>query len=117
MNYCEYDIGKCLLSPPVAFTVVLLATFLLSRLFSRLSFRKKTQNKDEGEPYACGEENYNHAAQPDYSTFFSFAFFFTIAHVTTLIMTTVPMVTIQTFVLALLYITGAVVGLYILMRK
>jgi hypothetical protein len=32
-------------------------------------------------------------------------------------MTTVPVETIQTFILAFLYITGAIIGLYILLRS
>lgn len=106
-----------LLSPPVAFIIVLLACFFFSFLFSKLSIRPQKHSKDETKPYACGEDNYDHLAQPDYSTFFSFAFFFTIAHVATLIMTTVPVETLRTFILAALYILGAVTGLYILMRS
>ncbi|MFA4888607.1 MAG: NADH-quinone oxidoreductase subunit A [Candidatus Omnitrophota bacterium] len=109
--------GQWLLVPPIAFIIVLLASFLLEYLFSRLSFRPKAHSDGEGKPYACGEENYDHMAQPDYSTFFPFAFFFTIAHVSTLIMTTVPVETIQTFVLAFMYLAGAVIGLYILLRS
>jgi len=56
-------------------------------------------------------------AQPDYSTFFPFAFFFTLAHVATLIMTTVPVESLMTFILASIYIIGAVWGLYILFRR
>ncbi len=106
-----------MLSPPVAFTVVLAAGFLLLSLFSRLSYRPKKHATDEGEPYACGEDNFDNTAQPDYSTFFPFAFFFTIAHVATLIMTTVPGETMLTFGLVFLYISGAVIGLYILLRN
>jgi NADH:ubiquinone oxidoreductase subunit 3 (subunit A) len=106
-----------LLSPPVAFIIVLAVSFLLSRLFSRLSFRPKSHSKGEGESYACGEENYDNTVQPDYNSFFAFAFFFTIAHVATLIMATVHVQNMQAFVLAFLYIIGTVVGLYVLLRK
>jgi len=108
---------KWFLSPPVAFGIVFLACVAVSRLFSRLSFRPKSQANGKGEPYACGEETYDHMAQPDYSDFFPFAFFFTIAHVATLIMTTVPTETLETFVFALIYIAAAALGLYILLRK
>ncbi len=108
---------KCFLSPPAAFIIVLLACFLLSYLFSKVSFKANRHTEDGGTPYACGEDNYNHMAQPDYSTFFPFAFFFTIAHVATLIITTVPVEILQTFTLAILYVIGAVIGLYILMRS
>jgi NADH-quinone oxidoreductase subunit A len=108
---------KWLLSPPVAFIIVLTACFLLSRLFSKLSFRPKSHSMGEGESYACGEKTYDNTVQPDYNTFFAFAFFFTIAHVATLIMATVHARNIQSFVLALLYIICTVTGLYILLRK
>ncbi|HTY45061.1 MAG TPA: hypothetical protein VMD52_03605 [Patescibacteria group bacterium] len=106
-----------LLSPPVAFIIILLASFLFSRLCAKLSFRPGKHTEGEGKSYACGEDNYDHMAQPDYSTFFPFAFFFTIAHVATLIMNTVPVQTSQTFILAILYIIGAVIGLHVLLRS
>jgi NADH:ubiquinone oxidoreductase subunit 3 (subunit A) len=103
--------------PPVALVLVLLATLGFSWLFSLLSLRPRTHASDEGEPYACGEEQYNHTARPDYSIFFPFAFFFTIAHVAALIITTVPAASPRVLALAALYIGGSVTGLYILMRK
>ena len=107
-----------LLFPPVAFIIVLFAVWFLSRVFSRLAFRSSAKRqKGTGEPYACGEEGYDPMAQPDYSTFFPFAFFFTLAHVATLIMTTVPTESLMTFILASIYIIGAVWGLYILFRR
>ena len=109
--------AKILLTPPVAFIIVLFVCWALMHLFSRLAFRSKSKTAGSRESYACGEENYDHMARPDYSIFFPFAFFFTIAHVATLIMTTVPAETIHTFILAVLYIAGAVIGLYILLRK
>jgi NADH:ubiquinone oxidoreductase subunit 3 (subunit A) len=109
--------NKWLLSPPVAFLIILAVSFLLSYLFSKLSFRPKEHTEGEGKSYACGEDTFDNTAQPDYSNFFPFAFFFTIAHVATLIMTAVHMETITVFTLAVLYITGVVIGLYILMRS
>jgi NADH:ubiquinone oxidoreductase subunit 3 (subunit A) len=106
-----------LLLPPIAFIVVFCVAWLLMRLLSRLALRSKSTPAGQGESYACGEKDYNHLAQPDYSTFFPFAFFFTLAHVATLIMTTVPVGDIGTMILAILYITSAAVGLYILFRR
>lgn len=105
-----------LLWPPVAFTIVLLAVVLLSKLLSRFSFRPERHARDEREPYACGEAKYDHTIRPDYSLFFPFAFFFTIAHVAALTMTTVPAESAAIFVMAVVYIAGALTGLYILMR-
>ncbi|MGE5307700.1 MAG: NADH-quinone oxidoreductase subunit A [Deltaproteobacteria bacterium] len=111
------DIGKILLWPPVAFMIVLAAAFLLSALCSTLSLRPGKHFKGEREPYACGEEGYNGTARPDYAAFFPFAIFFTIAHVAALMMATVPFANARTTVLAVLFITGVIAGLYILMRK
>ncbi|MCX5714155.1 MAG: hypothetical protein NT033_04970 [Candidatus Omnitrophica bacterium] len=108
---------KWLILPPIAFMVVLLAIWIFTRLASRLAFRAKNQTSGSRQPYACGESDYNNFAQPDYSNFFPFAFFFTLAHVATLIMTTVPVGTMRVFVLASIYIAGAALGLYILFRR
>ncbi|MDD5005436.1 MAG: hypothetical protein PHS93_02905 [Candidatus Omnitrophica bacterium] len=108
---------KWLITPPVAFIVILCAAWLAARLLSRLAFRTTLKTNGSRQSYACGEENYDHMAQPDYSNFFPFAFFFTLAHVATLIMTTVPTETLETFVLAAIYIIGATLGLYILFRR
>ena len=109
--------AKWLLAPPVAFIIILIAVSLLSRLFSRLSFKPKKHTFGERQSYACGEENYDSSAQPDYSVFFPYAFFFTLAHVATLIMSTLPKENIQTFIMGAFYIGGASLGLYILFRK
>ncbi len=106
-----------LLSPPVAFMIILFCVGMLSIIFSRLACRVKKTNSGARESYACGEANYDHMAQPDYSNFFPFAFFFTLAHVATLIITTVPTENLGVFVMAALYIGGAGLGLYILFRK
>ncbi len=66
---------KILLTPPVAFLIIFGVLWLLSSLSKRLAFRPKKIPNDVGESYACGESNYDHMAQPDYSTFFPFAFF------------------------------------------
>jgi NADH:ubiquinone oxidoreductase subunit 3 (subunit A) len=108
---------KLLLAPPIAFIVIFITVLVISRLCSRLSFKPKTHTFGETESYACGEKNYDNSAQPDYSLFFPFAFFFTLAHVATLIMSTAPKETIQTFIMGAIYIVGASLGLYILFRK
>ncbi|MCX5697113.1 MAG: hypothetical protein NTU54_03960 [Candidatus Omnitrophica bacterium] len=108
---------KWLLLPPIAFMIVLLSVWAFARLASRLAFRSKKQAEGSRESYACGEKDYNNTAQPDYSSFFPFAFFFTLAHVATLIMATVPLVNLGIFVMAAFYIGGAAMGLYILFRR
>jgi NADH:ubiquinone oxidoreductase subunit 3 (subunit A) len=106
-----------IVSPPAVFVIVFIVIALFSYVSSRLSFRAKKQEDGTRESYACGEENYDHTAQPDYSQFFPFAFFFTLAHVATLIATTVPAGDNKIFALALLYILGALTGLSILLKR
>jgi NADH-quinone oxidoreductase subunit A len=109
---------KILFNPPVTFSIVLIFVIVLSKLLSGLAFKnKKRPTSGSRESYACGEDVKDHLAQPDYSEFFPFAFFFTIAHVATLILTTVPMQTFSTFAMAMVYLTVVVIGLLILFRR
>jgi len=104
-------------SPPVVFIIILALLFTLNRLFSKLAFRSEKSKPGCGESYACGESNFDNNAQPDYSQFFPFAFFFTLAHVATLIITTVPAAAAGTLAIAALYIISSIVGLSVLLRK
>jgi hypothetical protein len=105
-------------TPPAVFVVIFATGWIIFSLFSKLAFRTgKKADEGTGKPYACGEDDYNHTAQPDYSIFFPFAFFFTLAHVATLIVTTVPQETKGTFAVAAIYIVGAALGLTILLRR
>jgi len=109
--------NKLLLTPPVVFIIVFLVVWLLERLFSRLAFQGKEDIGGSRESYACGEKDYNNLAQPDYSNVFPFAYFFTLAHVATLMMVTVPVDSLENFAMAAIYIFGAVLGLYIIFRR
>jgi len=105
-----------LLSPPIAFVILLAAGGLLYWGMGRLA--PKTRAKGEGlKPYACGEDIDSHMIQPDYGQFLPFAFFFTILHVVALMVTTAAGVTAAAFVIALVYVTGALLGLVVLYRK
>jgi len=106
-----------LLVPPIAFGIVLLAALGLSAALSRLSFRGKPRSGGATEPYACGEDFPIPMIQPNYGQFLPFAFFFTILHVVTLVITMVPVETLATLAFAGLYVLGAVVGLTVLYRK
>ena len=107
---------KLLLMPPVTFIIVLLSVLALAYVLSLVSFKRKDQGTEIGKSYACGEETVTNLAQPDYSQFFPFAFFFTILHVVTLIITTAPIKTMQSFAIAVIYVLGAIAGLFILFR-
>ena len=109
--------NNILLSPPIAFSMLLAVILVISGLLSKLSYKRKDALGAVGEAYACGEDNYSTFVQPDYTQFFPFAFFFTILHVVALIIATVPKQTLQAFAIAVVYIIGAVIGLFILFRK
>lgn len=102
-----------LLSPPAAF-VILLAVSLLVSFFSKFIAARGTVSAGKEESYACGEDVKIHNVQPNYSQFFSFAFFFTIMHVVALIVATMPK---NISVIAYVYIFIAVLALFILFRK
>ncbi|MFA5095992.1 MAG: hypothetical protein WC478_01485 [Candidatus Omnitrophota bacterium] len=108
---------KLLRSAPAAFMILLLVAWLLSRALSVLAFRVGKKPGGEGKAYACGEDSYDSSAQPDYSTFFAFAFFFTLAHVATLVMTTAPALVPGVSTIIFIYILAVAAGLYVLLRR
>jgi NADH:ubiquinone oxidoreductase subunit 3 (subunit A) len=105
------------LVPPIAFLILLLTIVVLNYLFSKLAFRNNGQSEESKKAYSCGEEFSGHLIQPDYSQFFPFAFFFTVLHVVAMVIATIPAVTQENFAIAVVYILGAIIGLFILMRK
>jgi len=106
-----------LLSPPLAFGIVLLFTFLIVKLADLFSFKNPHPTPGSRKPYACGENEFRHNYQPDYKQYFAFAFFFTIMHVTTLIIACLPRETIGSLSLIILYMLGAITALFILFRS
>ena len=80
---------RVLLAPPVAFILYLLITFGLSYV-SKCLAPKGEESESKMKAYACGEDMAENKAQPDYSQFFKFAFFFTIIHVIVLVVATDP---------------------------
>ncbi len=108
-----------LLTPPLAFIILLVAMILFARYLSTLSLKPKSHGEGEGKSYACGEDVPTNLMQPDYSQFFPFAFFFTILHVFTLIIATVPALKMTggSFAVAAIYMLAAITGLIILFRR
>ena len=107
---------EILLSPPVAFIIVLVVSWLLSFFSAKLAFHRKGATGALTKAYASGEDVKQHRVQPNYSQFFPFAFFFTILHVVTLVVTTARTETVGSFVIAIVYILGALIGLLVLFR-
>ncbi len=106
-----------LLMPPIALAVLLMAAGLLYYAMGILRFRRPNPPGGLTKPYACGEEQSTQPMLPDYGMFFPFAFFFTILHVVALTVTTVPVESMGSFLIAVLYISVAVVGLLVLYRR
>ena len=106
-----------LLITPVALTLLVLVVWLFSAAVSPLAFRRKGTRGALDKPYAGGEDVEKHRFQPDYSQFFPFAFFFTILHVVTLIVTTSPARVMGSVAFALIYVLGALLALFILFRR
>jgi NADH:ubiquinone oxidoreductase subunit 3 (subunit A) len=103
-----------LLFPPVAFSIFLIIGLLLLLLGSALAAKGKSSSGKKT-PYACGENFPAERVQPDYAAFFPFALFFTIIHVTALILATLPAGNIA--LLGILYMVGVVIALYTLMVR
>lgn len=107
---------KILLFPPVAFTVFLLVGFLLMFFGSLLAGKaNNTAANGKRTQYACGENIPAVKLQPDYAVFFPFALFFTIIHVTALILATLPVGNIA--LLGIIYMAGVAISLYALVAR
>jgi NADH-quinone oxidoreductase subunit A len=106
-----------LLAPPLAFIMVLCVAICLAYVLSKLAFRPKQFPNGLTKEYACGEDLPTPMIQPDYSQFYPFAFYFTILHVAALMIATVPTATIETSLIAVVYILGAIIGLYVLYKR
>ena len=110
-------IKSVILTPPLAFLVIMAASMVLLRALKRLSFKCKPEDEACRKSYACGEDVPTSMIQPDYSAFFPFAFLFTILHVVALVVATAPIHTAGSFTMAILYVSGAITGLFILFRR
>ncbi|MGA2680094.1 MAG: hypothetical protein ABSF37_12470 [Sedimentisphaerales bacterium] len=109
--------NELLLSPPVAFVLIMLAAVFCAYVLSKLALKPKKIPAGLTKEYSCGEDIKTHMIQPDYTQFFPFAFYFTILHVVALMIATVPMATMQTSLIAVIYILGAIVGLFVLYKR
>ncbi len=106
-----------LLVPPVALTILLMVVWVLSGASGTLSYKRKGERGALDKPYAGGETIERHRVQVDYAQFFPFAFFFTILHVVTLVVATSPARNLEGLAISLIYVMGALLGLWILFRR
>lgn len=111
------SMDNLLIAPPIAFLIILAMVGIIARALAPLALKRTGPSGEERKSYACGEDVPTHLIQPDYSQFFPFAFFFTVLHVVALIVATVPVKTIGSFWIAVLYVAGALVGLVTLFRR
>jgi len=108
------------LVPPIAFLIVLASVLLQSRLMDVFVVRRPGPRADQPgqrKPYASGEDVPDHQAQPDFSQFFHFAFFFTLMHVLALVVATVPAGSGPAAALAVGFLVSAAVSLLVLFRR
>jgi hypothetical protein len=112
--------NELLLSPPIVFIMIMAAAIFFAFVLSKLSLKPKKIPEGLTKEYSCGEDIKTHMIQPDYTQFFPFAFYFTILHVVALMIATVPTVSMsnmQTFLIPVVYILGAIVGLFVLYKR
>jgi len=102
--------------PPVAFSLVMLIVMAQSFFMKRTSFKGKL-GEGATKAYSCGEDMEENRFRPEYGQFFSFAFFFSIMHVVALVVATMPSRLPGGFLVSVLYILGALIGLVALLRK
>lgn len=105
-----------LLAPPLAFFIVTVVAAIELWSLRAITARGR-EEAGKRKPYACGEDITRHRSQPDYSQFFSLAFFFTIMHVVVMIIATAPAASAQAAVMAVLFTLCAALGLFVLFRK
>ncbi|ACC98685.1 hypothetical protein Emin_1133 [Elusimicrobium minutum Pei191] len=111
--------AEILLYPPIVFLTVFLLVWLFSKLTA--NFAPKANNKPEGKlaPYACGEEYTGKKVNPDYNSFFPFAIFFTVLHVSGLIIATLAAASVSwvTAGFAIIYIVSVLTVVAVLYAK
>ena len=110
--------GAWLLLPPVLFSIVFIIAWIEYKgmaIFQSGELWPSAPGKLKS--YACGEDYKNHRVRPEYRQFFPFAFFFTIMHVVALMVATVPSGSTSVLPLAITYLVGAAIGLFILFRS
>ena len=83
------DFPDLLLSTPIVFLIFLAACFLLYGLGGLIKPKSKNVG-DKLDLYACGEDMPDNPIQINFRLFFHIALFFTIMHVSVLVVATVP---------------------------
>lgn len=80
--------SQIILSPPIAFIILLVVAYLVYKGAGTLGPKTKVEGK-KLDTYFCGEDVPGKKVQPAYH-FFRFAFFFLVLHIAALVIATVP---------------------------
>ena len=107
-------IKDVLLSPPVATCIFLALVYGLYRLGGTLA-AKGEEHPGKHQPYACGEDLLPPEAQLTYQAFFQLALMFSLLHLATLVISTLPQGGTSRRV-ALVYLLGIVASVFVLMK-
>ena len=78
-----------ILYPPIAFTVMILLAWCIMGLGARIAAQGRP-GQGKTRHYACGEDIEMQPIQPNYSSFFSIAFAYSVIHVAALTIITIP---------------------------
>jgi NADH:ubiquinone oxidoreductase subunit 3 (subunit A) len=97
-------IKDALLSPPAAGCVFLALVYVLYRLGGALAAEGEN-HPGKHQPYACGEDLLPPEAQLAYHAFFQLALMFSLLHLATLVVSTLPSGSVPSRV-ALVYLAG-----------
>jgi len=107
-------IKDMLLSPPVATCIFLALVYGLYRLGGTLA-AKGEEHPGKHQPYACGEDLLPPEAQLSYHAFFQLALMFSLLHLATLVIATLPSGSVPHRV-ALVYLAGVGVSVLVLTK-
>jgi NADH:ubiquinone oxidoreductase subunit 3 (subunit A) len=105
-------IESILLSPPVAGCIFLALAYGLYRLGGALAARGEA-HPGKHQPYACGEDLLPAEAQLTYHAFFQLALMFSLLHLATLVVSTLPSGD-ESHRIAVAYLAGIVVSVLVL---
>lgn len=102
-----------LLYPPFAFIIALISIIAFGSLIK--DFEPKIKRKDDStKTYACGEDFPAQKINPGYEQLFPWAIFFTVLHITALILMTLAFTSGIPFMVPLIYIVIILIILTIL---
>jgi hypothetical protein len=105
--------NSIIFAPPIVFLIFVILFLVGSKGLTRYS-KAAIKGRNGLDSYACGQHNIQNYVNPDYSEFFPLAFFFTLMHVFTLVVTTAPY---DAQLLPAAYIASGILAMVIIFRK